>query len=640
MKKRKILNFVFGVIFFIAISVGLVFLVIDLINPVKDSFAVKSWQPLADRFKEYGVYAFLAIFFLQALFIVIPVIPATPLQIIAAVVLDPLPAFLILIAGIFVGNSLLFFIVRKFGPNALGMYAKKDSGKMKDIENIEDGAVLSKKVILLYFVPVVSYGLIAYTCAKSKMSYFKYILLTTLGTIPSLVISLLFGNLVVNPVMFVIILASLIVLSLIMLIFSKNISALFKKKPKKDMNYFQNNVRKPSKFLYFVFYHIVFKIFRGKVNLKVENAEIVKSVQGPFILLFNHGSFFDWVYAFPPLYPKKPNVLMAYYYFTNYRLGKYIHKAGGIPKFLYQPDISAIKSVKKVIELGGSIAIAPEGRLSAYGEIETIAPATEKLLKRLKVPVYLSKIEGGYLTKPKWAKTIRKGRVDLTYEQVFTSEELEKESASEIKSKLEERLYYNDFAWQKENKVYFKGKKFAEGLENILYLCPACQSEFSLKTKDNKIMCTHCALEATLNNYYEFESSNSVVPLNIREWFLRQKAYENECVAANDYELSEKVTLKMPDPKGKGFAIFGTGLCRFTSEGLSYEGTINGEVVHKFFEIEHIPVIPFGANENFEVYHDLTLYYFAPEVAAHAVKWSVVGEALYKKHLRGINEHE
>ena len=76
-------------------------------------------------------------------------------------------------------------------------------------------------------------------------------------------------------------------------------------KQKLDMNFFQTNVRKPSKFMYFLFYHIVFKLVKWKVNLKVRRAKILKAVKGPFIIMFNHASFFDWIYSFPPLYPKK-----------------------------------------------------------------------------------------------------------------------------------------------------------------------------------------------------------------------------------------------------------------------------------------------------------------------------------------------
>ncbi len=640
MKKRKILKIVLGALLFIAIAVGLAFLINDLLEPIKQSFADKTWLPLANRFKDYGIYALLAIGFLQAIFIVIPVIPATPLQIIAAVVLDPLLAFLVIIIGVFAGNVIMFFIVRKLGPTVDKFYTKKDPDKLEQLQSIDDVGVLSKRVVYLYFFPIISYGLIAFTCAKSKMKFPKYILLTTLGTIPSIVVALLLGNLVADPLMFVILLAALVILSIIMFKYSKNIQKIFKKRPKKDMHFFQTNVREPSKFLYFLFVKILYKIVRRKVNLQVKNKEIFNDVEGPFVMIINHPSMIDWIYTFPHLYPKKANPVMAFYYFTNYRFGKYLHKIGGFPKFLYQPDISSIKNIKKVINAGGIISIAPEGRLSAYGELETIAPATEKLLKHLKVPVYYGKINGGYLTLPKWTKKIRKGRVDVSFEQVFTAEELAEQSLEEIRLNLETKFYYNDFEWQKENRVTFKGKRLAEGLENILYLCPTCKSEFTLKTKKNKITCSNCSLDVTLNNHYEFKSSDFLVPANIRDWFLLQKEYEKEKVANPNYELKEKVTLKLPDPKGRGFKIVGGGTCRFTHEGLFYKGTINDVIIDKLFKIQNIPAIPFGANVNFEAYHDGTLYYFVPKSPQHSVKWSVVGEALYNKYLEGNPENE
>ena len=249
------------------------------------------------------------------------------------------------------------------------------------------------------------------------------------------------------------------------------------------MKFFQNNVKEPNKFLYWFFKGLLKKLYFKKVNLQLKNVEIFKDVEGPFILLYNHPSFFDWMYTFIPLYPKRVNAIMAYYYFCNYRLAKVLHKLGCFPKFLYQPDISAIKNIKKVINNGGILGIAPEGRLSAYGELETLAPATEKLIKHLGVPVYIGKISGGYFTKPKWAANIRRGRVDLEYELLFTPEDLKTKSLEEINTILNKKMYYNDFKWQKENKVYFKGDKFRGGLENILYVCPECENEFTIHTK-------------------------------------------------------------------------------------------------------------------------------------------------------------
>lgn len=639
MKKKKIVKIIWLTVLTLGIFTGLTFLTLDLIEPIKMALELKSWEVLSDKFNDYGIYALLVIGFFQAMLLLITVIPAAPLQIIAGVVLDPISAFLTILAGVFLGNLIIYVLVRKLGSK-IGNYYKKENKQLGELKEIKVEKVLSKKVIFLYFLPVIPYGLIAFTCANSKMKFLKYILITTLGTIPSIILSISLGTLIVDSNVFIILILVLIVLTILTIKYYKQVQKIFTKKPKKNMKFFQNNVRKPGRIVYWFFQGLLAKMFFKKVNLNIKNKEIMDNVEGPYILIYNHPSFLDWMYTFIPLYPKRVNAIMAYYYFCNYRLGRLLYRLGCFPKFLYQPDISAIKNIKKVINFGGILGIAPEGRLSAYGELETVAPATEKLIKHLGVPIYLGKINGGYMTKPKWASNIRKGRVDLEYELVLTKEELNEKSLEEIKDILNDKLYYNDFEWQNKNHVYFKGDKFAEGLENILYLCPKCGSEFTMETHDNHITCTNCKTDVVLNNYYEFITDEVIIPKTIKDWYLLQKEYEAKNVISDDYYISSTVKLKLPDPKGKGFIEVGSGLAHLDIDGLNYHGTINGETIDKTFKIQNMPAIPFGANENFEVYHDNTLYYFVPENPKTSVKWSVVGEAIYKKHLKDTNKHE
>lgn len=640
MKLKKPLKILFFTFIILGIITGLVFLTFDLIDPVKLALENKSWEILIDKFKEYGIYALIAIGFIQAMLILITFIPAAPLQVIAGLVLDNyIAAFIAIMAGIFFGNLLMYLIVRKF--NTANDYYKKQENKQLTtlIENTEEKK-LSKKVIFLYFLPVISYGLISFTCANSKMKLRKYILITTLGPIPSVILSIYLGGLIVDSNLFLYLILALVVLTFLTIRYYKNIQKFFRKRPKKDMKFFQNNVRKPGRVIYWFFKSLLKLMFFKKVNLQIKNKEILENVEGPYVLVYNHPSFLDWMYTFIPLYPKKVSAIMAYYYFTNYRLGKILHRLGCFPKFLYQPDISAIKNIKKVIKFDGILGIAPEGRLSAYGELETLAPATEKLIKHLNVPVYLGKINGGYMTKPKWAKSIRKGRVDLEYELILTKEDLNTKTLEEINDILYEKLYYNDFAWQEKNQVEFKGENFAEGLENILYLCPVCKSEFSYESKDSQIKCKCCNTEVTLDNYYNFKSDNTKIPKTIKDWYLLQKEYEKKNIQDNNYSLTTSVELKLPHPKGKGFTVVGSGVAVLNHNGLTYTGTLNDEEITKEFKIQSMPAIPFGANENFEVYHDNTLYYFIPENPVTSVKWSVVGEAIYLKYLKENQANE
>ena len=74
-----------------------------------------------------------------------------------------------------------------------------------------------------------------------------------------------------------------------------------------------------------------------------------------------------------------------------------------------------------------------------------------------------------------------------------------------------------------------------------------------------------------------------------------------------------------------------------THEGIKYIGSINGEQKEILFKIQNIPALLFGVREDFEIYHDNTLFYFVPEDIKVCAKWSVVCEQLYNKYLLDNN---
>lgn len=400
-----------------------------------------------------------------------------------------------------------------------------------------------------------------------------------------------------------------------------------------NMEYFQKHVRRPSLFLHIVLNLFVRMILFPYLHVRAD-AKAIRKRKGPYLLLFNHPSKLDFAYAYGH-FPKQINSIIAFYYFCNYRFGKLLHKVGGFPKYLFSPDISAVRNIKKVIGWGNILGIAPEGRLAAYGEIETIVPATDKLIKHLEIPVVVAHINGAYFTNPKWAETMRRGKVTVTYEEILTAESIRTMTVEQIDALLHEKLYYNDFAWQKEHHVYYKGKKFSEGLEHILYICPVCHQEFTYQAKGNHLTCSSCGTDVVLNHYYEFETKEPKIPENIREWYLFQKETERARIEDPAYELKSHVTLKMPDPQGNGFVVVGSGTTVLNHQGITYTGTVNGEEKTILFKIENLPAIPFGVKEDFEIYHGDTLYYFIPDNIRECVKWSIVGELMYQKHQNG-----
>jgi hypothetical protein len=55
-----------------------------------------------------------------------------------------------------------------------------------------------------------------------------------------------------------------------------------------------------------------------------------------------------------------------------------------------------------------------------------------KMLKMAKVNIYYTKIEGAYLSRPKWSKKYRRGRIDVTVGKLLSKEELALKTVDEV----------------------------------------------------------------------------------------------------------------------------------------------------------------------------------------------------------------
>lgn len=694
-KKSKIINSIITTIFILMVIVILAYLIIDLYEPIKDLFLYENRERLDKTLESYGIWKYIIMVMISAAQVFLTVMPGEPTEILSGMICGPYYGILACMVGVAIGNTILFVLTNSFNLDFKQAEKNKDSvNNLLKKNKSSNMRAFTWFILGLYFAPFIPYGVIAYTAAKGKMKYPRYILVTTFGTLPSILACvaastlflksykfsledfiplMIFGVIVLilfaltikykkkiiehvinrsfratviwilpflllstllcffllskkyitTAVFFLLLIIYIICYSL----FGEKLSRVF---TVKKMDYFKNNiVIKHNRLLYWLMTTVV-NLFRKRFNVKIDKNGITK-FPDPSIILFNHPSSIDFVNIWAPLYPQKANMVTAYYYFCNFHLGRLLNKVGCFPKFLYQPDISAAKNMHKVIMNKGHLLMAPEGRLSAYGELESYIPSTIKFLKKEQCDVYIAKSEGTYFTKPKWAKTYRKGRVDITYSHLFSKDDLERLSYEEIYKRLYDALYYNEYDWMEKNKVPFKGKRFAEGLEHILYHCPVCDREFTYESKKDTLTCSHCHTNVRLNKYYELECENYLIPKTIRDWYLLQKNLELKKIRNSNYTLKSRVTLKLPDPKGNGFVVAGKGECTLTTEGIRYIGTIYSIPVEKFFKLENIPALPFGVNEDFEIYHDQTLYYFVPDNIRECAKWSVVEEQMYEE---------
>ena len=342
----------------------------------------------------------------------------------------------------------------------------------------------------------------------------------------------------------------------------------------------------------------------------------------PAIVLCNHGSFIDFIYAGSLLYKSKPHFIVARLYFYHRILGWMLRKVGAFPKSMFALDMESAKNCLRVLNNGEILAMMPEARLSTAGRFEDIQPSTYSFLKKSKVPIYTVKLRGDYFANPKWGNGVRRGaKIEAELDILYTAEQVQEMTLEQLKEGVEQRLYYDEFQWLASRPdVHYHSKKLAEGLENILTVCPCCHEKYTVTTKGHTLTCKNCGELTSLDDRYGF--SGDFCFENFGQWYqwqfdrMRQEILENPT-----YCLSSKVELRLPGDGKHLTRSAGQGVCTLSRDGLCYEGTRDGEQVRIHFGRQQIYRLLFGAGENFEIYNGNEILYFVPECKQSSVDW-------------------
>ena len=354
-------------------------------------------------------------------------------------------------------------------------------------------------------------------------------------------------------------------------------------------------------------------------------------IEGPAVVLCNHGSFVDFAYAGTLLKKSYPHFVIARLYFYHKWLGRLLGWLGGFPKSMFAMDMESTKNCLRVLRDGGVLAMMPEARLSTAGRFEDIQDSTWTFLKKAAVPVYSIVMGGDYLADPKWGKGFRRSAVvETEFSLLFSTEELAELSPEEIGRRAEERLYYDEFRWLEERpRQRYPSPRLAEGLENILTRCPVCGGRHTLTTRGREIFCESCGRLTEVDDRYAFSSDFRF--RHHGEWYDWQKEeLAREIAADPDFALTSPVELRLPSADGKSLTrSAGRGCCTLTRAGLTYTGTRDGEAWEISIPLRRIYRLLFGAGENFETYNGTEILYFVPDERRSAVDWYMASMILY-----------
>ena len=332
-----------------------------------------------------------------------------------------------------------------------------------------------------------------------------------------------------------------------------------------------------------------------------------------YLILFNHQTAFDQFFVGmsfrgPVYYVASEDIFSKGWVSSLIR-----YLVAPIPIKKQVTDMAAVKNCIRVAREGGTIAIAPEGNSGKTGYMN---PAIASLARKLKLPIALYRIEGGYGVHPRWSDGTRKGTMHAYVSRVIEPEEYAAMSGKELLTLIEEGLYVNEGVAD----GTFECAARAEYLERAIYVCPNCGlSEF--ESHGHEMECKRCGQKVAYGKDKRLTGVGGDFPFAfVADWYDYQENFINtldvtalteQPVYRDRAALSEVVVYKHKTLLRKDAAIALYGDRIVIDEG--------GDALNlPFAEVTAVSVL--GRNK-LNIYHDGHVYQLKSGKRFNALKY-------------------
>ena len=264
-----------------------------------------------------------------------------------------------------------------------------------------------------------------------------------------------------------------------------------------------------------------------KFSYTTERMDLVKDQ--PCLILMNHSSFTDMKLAYGIFYPQRLGIVTSVDAMTGI-LGKLMRLIGCTPTHKYVTDLTLFKDIEHMLKKNKtSVLMYPEAGYSFDGCATTLPQRLGILMKRLGVPVVTVITEGAFHRDPLYNMLqIRNVKVSARVKCIATAEEVKTKSVDELDALLAQEFSFDNFAWQRDNKISIDVPFRADGLHRILYKCPHCGTENQMEGKGIHLTCHACNKKWTMDEYGQLNANKGITEYpHIPDWY----KWQRECYA-------------------------------------------------------------------------------------------------------------
>ena len=324
------------------------------------------------------------------------------------------------------------------------------------------------------------------------------------------------------------------------------------------------NPRKPSRLLATVVRIASMPtLLKTKFSYTTERMELVG--KEPCLILMNHSSFTDMKLAYGIFYPRRFGIVTSVDAMSGF-LGKLMRFLGCTPTHKYITDLTLIRDIEYMLKTNKtSVLMYPEAGYSFDGTTTALPRKLGVLMKRLGVPVVTVITQGAFARDPLYNMLqIRDVKVSAHVKCIATAEEVKNLSVAELDARLDESFSFDNFAWQRDNKVSIDVPFRADGLQRILYKCPHCGEENKMEGKGISLTCHGCGKKWEMDAYGQLAATEGETEYaHIPDWY----KWQRKCVK----EELENGTYKLDTPVDVAVQVNLDGVCMIGEGHLTHD---------------------------------------------------------------------
>lgn len=161
---------------------------------VKNLYTVEGQIAFKEKINNSGIYGFLSLFALQVAQIFLFIIPGEPIEILAGMCYGGLWGTIFMMISCAIVSTGIFWLVRKLGKQFIYDFCSEEKvKKFEENKMFKNPKKIEFIIFILFFIPGTPKDLLTYVSGLFPIKLWRFIVITTIARIPSIITSTLAG---------------------------------------------------------------------------------------------------------------------------------------------------------------------------------------------------------------------------------------------------------------------------------------------------------------------------------------------------------------------------------------------------------------------------------------------------------------